>query len=197
MDASSSFADILAWRAAERRRLIQRRLALDPDTRRDRAAGIAEGLTRLIGTPRGRIIGVYWPVRGEPDLRPWSAAILRSGGRCALPVVVEKNAPLVFRIWSPDAPMARDAWNIPVPAGGEEVVPDILLAPVAGFDRACFRLGYGGGFFDRTLAVLSPRPLVIGVGHAAAEIATIHPLPHDIPMDAIVTERETIRRSAA
>jgi 5-formyltetrahydrofolate cyclo-ligase len=80
-------------------------------------------------------------------------------------------------------------WNIPVPAEGEGIVPDVVIAPIVGFDRACYRLGYGGGFFDRTLAALPVRPRVFGVGYAYAEMETILPQSHDIAMDAIVTER--------
>jgi 5-formyltetrahydrofolate cyclo-ligase len=185
----------MTWRAMERRRLISDRLSLDVAIRHALADGITTRLSELIGRPANRVISGYWPFRGEPDLRSWMRGIEVHGGMCALPVVVEKDAPLRFRIWRSDMPLGRDQWNIPIPAEGDFVTPDIALAPVAGFDRACYRLGYGGGFFDRTLAVLSPRPMVIGIGHAAAEIATIHPLPHDIPMDVIVTERETIRRA--
>lgn len=84
--------------------------------------------------------------------------------------------------------MARGFWNIPVPANGIAVLPDIVVSPVVGFDPACYRLGYGGGFYDRTLATMAPKRLVIGVGFAMSSVATIHPLPHDIPMDLIVTE---------
>lgn len=79
-------------------------------------------------------------------------------------------------------------WNIPVPADGIDVLPDIVVSPVVGFDPACYRLGYGGGFYDRTLAAMARRPLVIGVGFAMLAVTTIHPLPHDIPMQFIVTE---------
>ena len=92
--------------------------------------------------------------------------------------------------------MERGFWNIPVPVAGPEVAPDILLAPVVGFDDAGYRLGHGGGYFDRTLAAREPRPRAIGVGLASARLATIHPQPHDIPMQAIVTEAE-VRPGAA
>lgn len=96
---------------------------------------------------------------------------------------------LVFRRWWPGATMLSGVWNIPVPAEGIDVMPDVVVSPVVGFDPACYRLGYGGGFYDRTLAAMARQPRVIGVGFALAAIATIHPLPHDIPMQAIVTER--------
>ena len=84
--------------------------------------------------------------------------------------------------------MTPGIWNIPTPADGAIVVPDVVLAPVLGFDEACYRLGNGGGYFDRTLAVLKPRPLVIGVGYERLRIRTIYPQPHDVAMNVIVTE---------
>ena len=85
--------------------------------------------------------------------------------------------------------MERGFWGILVPSEASEVIPDIALAPVVGWDRAGYRLGYGGGYFDRTLAALSPRPLVVGIGLQSARVATIYPQPHDIPMDVILTEK--------
>ena len=104
-----------------------------------------------------------------------------------LPVVVAEGQPLAFREWRPDCRWERGVWNIPNPVGTDEVVPDILIAPVVGYDRRLFRLGHGGGFFDRTLAALPSRPIFIGVGHPVAAIATIYPQPHDIPMDMVLT----------
>ena len=92
--------------------------------------------------------------------------------------------------------MVQGFWKIPVPADGPDVVPDVILAPVVGWDAAGFRLGYGGGYFDRTLAALAPRPLAIGVGLHAAQLATIFPQPHDIAMDVILTESGTQTRTS-
>src|SRR5690606_24922582 len=102
------------------------------------------------------------------------------------PVVVEKARPLVFRAYRPGDRLEKGVWNIPIPADGDPVIPDIVIAPLVGVDVRNYRLGYGGGFFDRTLAALPKRPLVIGVGYEMQRIATIHPQPHDIPMDRIV-----------
>ena len=110
------------------------------------------------------------------------------GGRSALPVVVERGKPLVFRPWSPGEPLARGVWNIPVPTTTEEVVPNVVIVPVVGFDRACYRLGYGGGFFDRTFATMKNSPLKLGVGYPQQALLTIHPQPNDIPMDMVITE---------
>ena len=180
--------DVARWRKAERARLIEARLAIPADERADMAARIAAGLDRAIGDFCGRTFSLYWPFRGEPDLRSWMSAAISRGGRAALPVVVEKARPLVFRVYAPGDRLEKGVWNIPVPADGAPVVPDIVIAPLVGVDPDNYRLGYGGGFFDRTLAALPRKPLVIGVGYEMQRIATIYPQAHDVPMDLIVTE---------
>jgi 5-formyltetrahydrofolate cyclo-ligase len=197
MPSSPLHLEILAWRKVERRRLIDARLAIGAEVRRRYSTEIAEQLSEFIGVLSGRTVSAYWPFRGEPDLRPWIQGLTDLGARFALPVVVEKNLPLIFRIWQRGQRLVPGIWNIPVPADGVEVIPDIIIAPVVGFDSANYRLGYGGGFFDRTLAALPSRPVVIGVGYAQAAIASVYPLPHDIPMDVIVTERGPIAPSAS
>ncbi len=189
-NTSPDRAGIMRWRKDERARLIEARLAVPAARRAEMAAAIGAGLDALIGDPAGRLLSFYWPFRGEPDLRGWAASFVARGGRTALPVVVEKAAPLVFREWKQGEPLEKGVWNIPIPASGPAVVPDIAIAPLVGFDRERYRLGYGGGFFDRTLASLRTKPMVIGIGYAASELSTIHPLPHDVAMDAIVTESE-------
>ncbi|MGO9004682.1 MAG: 5-formyltetrahydrofolate cyclo-ligase [Beijerinckiaceae bacterium] len=184
--------DVIRWRKAKREQLIGERLAIDASTRIDHSKRIAERLDEAIGDLSGITVSAYWPFRGEPDLRSWLEDAQSRGGRAALPVVVAKAALLVFRLWRRGDRLERDAWNMPVPAEGEEVIPDVVIVPVVGFDRAGFRLGYGGGFFDRTLAALPKRRRVIGVGYAQADLATIYPQPHEIPMDLIITEREII-----
>ena len=181
-------AEIMRWRKAERARIIAARLALAPGERRWRSLAIARHLDALSGDVAGHVIAVYWPFRGEPNLRRWMEGLVARGATCALPVVIARQSPLVFRSWNPGEPMRGGIWNIPIPAAGAEVVPDIVVSPVVGFDPLCYRLGYGGGFYDRTLAAMATPPRVIGVGFALAAVATIHPLPHDIAMDAIVTE---------
>ncbi len=184
-------ADVLRWRKAERQWLIEQRLAVPPAARKAKSEVIAQRLDALLGDPAGRVVSAYFPFRGEPELRSWLESIALRGGRGALPVVVRKQAPMVFRGWRRGEALVPGVWNIPIPAAGEEVIPDVVIAPLVGFDRQGYRLGYGGGFFDRTLAALPRRPLVIGVGYASQEIATLYPLPHDIAMSAIVTEDET------
>ena len=184
----SDWTDVRRWRKAERERLINARLAVSADARTAMSARIADGLDALIGDIAGRMVSLYWPFRGEPDLRGWMAAINERGGRTALPVVIEKGQPLMFRAYKPGDRLEKGVWNIPIPAAGDPVLPDIVISPIVGIDPGKYRLGYGGGFFDRTLAAMPFRPLVIGVGYELQRIATIYPQPHDIPMSEVVTE---------
>lgn len=185
--------DVVRWRWAERARLRAERQALSVDARRDAGQALAVHVHDLLNTSfggaQGKVISAYWPIKGEPDLRDLLTALHGIGASVALPIVETKGGPLVFRRWTPATRMIRGDWNIPVPPPqAEELTPDIALAPLIGWDSACYRLGYGGGYFDRTLAALAPRPFTIGVGLEAARLATIYPQPHDIPLDVIVTE---------
>lgn len=188
--------DVAHWRRAARERLWGLRREVSASARAETARVLAGHLDALIarrvGDVAGRVISVYWPIRAELNLRPWMGTLHRRGARVALPVVERVAAPLVFRAWEPDTAMERGHWNIPVPPpSAPTLVPDIAVAPLVGWDGGGYRLGNGGGYFDRTLAVLSPRPFVVGVGIEAARLATIYPQPHDIAMDAIVTETGT------
>ncbi len=177
---------IARWRKTERERLIAERLAIPADARTERSGEIARQLDVLLSNVAGRIVSLYWPFRGEPDLRPWLASLVARGATPALPVVIEKAHPLVFRAYRPGDKLEKGVWNIPIPAADAPVIPDVVIAPLVGVDPQHYRLGYGGGFFDRTLAALPRKPLVIGVGYAMQRIPTIHPQPHDIPMDRII-----------
>lgn len=180
-------SEVAAWRKEERQRLIEQRLAMSADARAERTVAIAAGLDAVLGEVSGEIVSLYWPFRGEPDLRGWAGEVIAHGGRIALPVVMEKAAPLVFRLWQPGDRLVKGVWNIPVPAEGAPVLPGVVIAPLVGFDGGNYRLGYGGGFFDRTLAAMPRRPrMVVGIGYAESRLETIHPQPHDIPMDRIV-----------
>ncbi|WP_342587924.1 5-formyltetrahydrofolate cyclo-ligase [Rhizobium lusitanum] len=180
--------DIFAWRKVQRQRLIDERKALSLAQRKDYARLIAAYLDQIVTDVAGKHVSLFWPFLGEPDLRGWMAALTARGADCLLPVVIAKAKPLLFRSWKMDERLERGVWNIPVPAEGKEAVPDVVIAPLVGFDARSFRLGYGGGFFDRTLAALDRKPLIIGVGFESQRIETIHPLAHDIPMDVIITQ---------
>lgn len=184
----ADWSDVRRWRKAERERLIAARLAIPADVRTAMARRIAEGLDAAIGNVAGKMISLYWPFRGEPDLRGWMESVNACGGRTALPIVVEKGKPLIFRAYRHGDALERGVWNIPIPATGDPVVPDVVISPIVGIDPDRYRLGYGGGFFDRTLASLPRKPLVIGIGYEMQRIPTIYPQQHDIPMDVVVTE---------
>jgi 5,10-methenyltetrahydrofolate synthetase len=184
---------VARWRKVQRERLLAARMAMEPKLRTEQTAALQEQLN-LIVPADGRIVSLYWPIRGEPDLREWMREHCERGMRIALPVATVYGGPLEFREWRPGAKMARGLWKIPYPADGAEVQPAIVIAPLVGFDNQGFRLGYGGGFFDRTLARLTPRPVVIGVGHAGAALETIFPQPYDIGMDWILTNEALPQR---
>ncbi|GAB2180791.1 hypothetical protein DLREEDagrD3_10140 [Denitratisoma sp. agr-D3] len=127
-------------------------------------------------------------MRQEFDARPLAARLHSLGWDLALPVVAAPDSPLVFHRWGPDAAMVPGAYDIPVPAVAAPLVPDYLLVPLVAFDRHGYRLGYGGGYFDRTLAALSPAPVALGVGFELARVDSIYPEAHDRPLDYLVTE---------
>ena len=183
---------VLAWRRDMRERLIAARRAQDHAKRRQDDVKIAERLTAAIGAVDGLTVSLYWPFRAEPDLRAWAAGVADEGARLALPVVIEPRQPMVFRAWAPGDPLEKGVWNIPIPARDDRVTPDVLIAPVVGYDEGGYRLGYGGGYFDRTLASLPGGWRAFAVGYPLAALPTIHPLPHDVPFDAIVTPEATI-----
>lgn len=189
-----AWPEVRAWRRQERARLGALRAAVPLPQRRARDAIIAVHLRAAVPDLAGRHVGFYWPFRGEYDARPLARALHAEGARLALPVVAERGRPLLFRPWRPGVRLVPGIWDIPEPAEGDAVVPDTLLVPLLGFDRHCYRLGHGGGYYDRTLAAMPRRPLAIGIGFEAARLATIHPQPHDIPMDLVVTEQGLVHR---
>ncbi|MBI1417967.1 MAG: 5-formyltetrahydrofolate cyclo-ligase [Limimaricola sp.] len=185
--------DVARWRKAERERLLSERAALPVATREAAARAIAAHLDALLGDVTGKTISAYWPIKSELDLRPWLMSLNERGATACLPLVVEKSAPLRFRAWGAGTPMERGIWNIAVPASGDWLVPDILIAPVVGHDAGLYRLGYGGGYFDRTLAAIGASATAIGIGLASSRVATIFPQSHDVAMRAIVTEDGILR----
>lgn len=187
-------AEVRLWRREERRRLLTLRTGAAPALRREWGRRIEAGLRPVLRERPGITLGVYWPFQAEFDPRPLIDWLISEGSAVALPAVVEKKGPLEYRAWRPGEPLVNGVWNIPIPRKRDIVIPQAVLAPLVGFDRACYRLGFGGGYFDRTLAALTPRPLAIGVGFELSQIETIYPQPFDMPMDVVVTEAEIRRR---
>ena len=159
------------------RRTSDRRIAAQLD---ELLAGL--GISRL---------AFCWPHRAEPDLRGWVADWLRRDPRhaAALPVVVAPRRPMVFRQWTPTSTMVADRFGIPHPADGDAIHPELVLVPVNAFDRQGYRIGYGGGYFDRTLATLDPQAMVAGIAYQDAEVPSALPQDHDVPMHWVVTDR--------
>jgi 5-formyltetrahydrofolate cyclo-ligase len=178
--------DVMRWRKTERQRLLQLRNALSAERRARELATIETALERLLRRHRVNLLGAYWPMHGEPDLRAWLHRQADNGLALALPVILEENQPLRYSRWHPGDNMRRGTWGIAEPAKDAWVEPQVLLVPLLGFDRERHRLGYGGGYFDRSLAA-ETRPLAVGIGYRCAEIGTIYPLPHDVAMNYIVT----------
>jgi 5,10-methenyltetrahydrofolate synthetase len=133
-------------------------------------------------------IGFCIPVQGEFDPRALVTRLLGHGWTAAVPVVHHINSPMLFHPWTPETPMATDRHGIPIPANPPGPAPQIVLLPLVAFDAAGYRLGYGGGYFDRTLAASVPSPLTIGIGFELTRVASIFPQAHDQRLDFVVTE---------
>lgn len=174
-----------------RREMLARRAALSPTTHAVASARMVGHLLKALAPPK--IVAFCWPIRHEPDIRAVLAPWVAQGSLAALPVVSAPATPLAFRLWTAQTPMIEDRYGIPTPASGDFVQPDLILLPLNGFDAQGYRLGYGGGFFDRTLAALSPRPLVVGVGFEINRLDTIRPEIHDQRVDWIITENGAFR----
>jgi 5-formyltetrahydrofolate cyclo-ligase len=139
------------------------------------------------------VIGAYWPIKGEfnalPALYRWQEAALDGQyRRIGLPVIDKETKSLRFHAWYPGCPMAEDAYGIPKPKDTEEIMPTLLFVPCVGYGPHGVRLGYGGGFYDRTLAALTPRPFTVGLGFAFSYVPDLKPEAHDVPLDAMLTE---------
>ncbi|KMY85395.1 5-formyltetrahydrofolate cyclo-ligase [Candidatus Paraburkholderia calva] len=157
---------------------------------------LAARLREVIDSYEVSCVGVYWPVAGEFDARgvvaQWLAA--DASRTAALPVVVQPHAPMAFHAWHAQWPMKTGRYRIPVPEDEMVMVPELLLIPCVGFDDARFRLGYGGGYYDRTLAAwpVERKPVTIGIAFEAGNKCEALPREaHDMPLDAIVTEAAT------
>jgi len=175
-------------KATLRRQLQAERQALAD--RHQRAMQLQEVLRVWLVARHERSIGAYWPIKGEFDTLPalyrWSEA--EADRRIGLPVIDRETKQLRFHVWYPGCPMEEDAYGIPKPKDTEEFAPELLLVPCLGYGPRGVRLGYGGGFYDRTLAGLAPRPRTVGVGYAHGFIPWLEREPHDVPLDAILNE---------
>jgi len=163
-------------------------MALPAPTREAEAQRARERLVQEVDFSRFHTIGIFWPIRGEIDVRELARQHIARGGRIGLPVCVQRAAPVEFWNWQPGTGLKHDLWGIPIPAERDPVQPEALIVPLVGFDAAGYRLGYGGGYYDRTLAAAATKPFCVGLGYARFALQTIWPQPHDIPMDIIITD---------
>ncbi|WP_096671651.1 5-formyltetrahydrofolate cyclo-ligase [Polaromonas sp. AET17H-212] len=203
-----------------RRDLIEQRLNL-PD-RLQRADLLQRVMRIWLVGREDAVIGAYWPIKGEfdplPALYRWQEdAILsqesegnqgfalegraeaatenianRSPRKIGLPVVNKVHKTLTFHAWYPGCPMEEDAYGIPKPKGTEVIVPTLLFVPCVGYGPGGFRLGYGGGFYDRTLATLQPKPFTVGLGYSHGWLPDLAPEPHDVALDAILNDKGVV-----
>ena len=180
--------DVAAWRREMRARLIDARLGISAEEHERFSQTIENRIEGILGSLPPQILSAYWPFKAEVDLRPLMGRLQDTGWITALPSVVRRRSPLEFLEWTEGMEMDLGPYDIPVPRNRKIVRPTVVIAPLVAFDRNNYRLGYGSGFFDITLAALEPPPLTIGVGFEISGVETIHPLPTDIPLNLIVTE---------
>lgn len=184
----SPWPEIRDWRKARREEKLRARMAVGGPVRQAWTDAIDRQIRVLLAGRKPRAVGFYFPFKGEFDARPLVTDLIASGIVAALPEVVQPKTPLSFWRWTPDAEMEPGVYQIPVPKSRIPVEPDLLLVPLVGFDAAGYRLGYGGGYYDRTLAAMARKPFALGIGFELSRLPTLHAQPHDIPMNAIVTE---------
>ena len=190
--------DKLTDRQSKRKALIEERLNL-PD-RLQRADMLQRVMRIWLFGRTDEVIGAYWPIKGEfdplPALHRWKedGELLDSPQprRIGLPVVDKVNKTLTFHAWYPGCPMEEDAYGIPKPKDTEIVVPTLLFVPCVGYGPGGFRLGYGGGFYDRTLATLLPKPVTVGLGYTNGWLPDMEAEPHDVPLDALLNDNGVV-----
>jgi len=181
--------ELVEWRKSVRKELLARRTEIDEAKREQWNEAITQSVLACFPFLGTMTVGFYWPYMGEPDGRFAVRHFRKQGAVAALPMVANKGEPLRFLEWWPGAPMRKGVFDIPFPSNTRQVHPRALLIAPVGFDAAGYRLGYGGGYYDRTLATMPLQPLKIALAFEVSRVGTIHPQPHDIPMDFIITER--------
>ncbi|MBI3441073.1 MAG: 5-formyltetrahydrofolate cyclo-ligase [Proteobacteria bacterium] len=177
---------------ALRRIFLERRAQIPPDIRKISADKACELFFEHIKVPAGAIVAGYWPIRAELDDLPILLELTRLKRRCALPHVAGEEVPLVFRAWHETTPLVPGMYGIQEPAVGASLKPDIILVPMAAFDVKGHRLGYGAGFYDRTLKAIRPL-LAIGLAYEEQLCGSLPVEENDVRMDMIITDRNVYR----
>lgn len=198
---TTTASDAVPRKALWRQQLVAERLHL-PD-RLARAEALQRVLRVWLVDRPDVVIGAYWPIKGEFDPLPalfrWQEAGMeadalnaRQKRRIGLPVINKIDRTLSFYTWYPGCPMEEDAYGIPKPKDTELIQPTLLFVPCVGYGPGGYRLGYGGGFYDRTLAQLQPRPFTAGLGYTHGFLSDLEPEPHDVPLDAILNDNGVV-----
>lgn len=177
-----------------RKRLIEIRAAMTD--RKERTEVLQQVMRIWLVGRKDLVIGAYWPIKGEydplPALHRWKEdgeLLERSQPRrIGLPVVDKIKKTMKFHAWYPGCPMEEDAFGIPKPKDTEVIVPTLIFSPCVGYGPGGYRLGYGGGFYDRMMASLDPKPYVVGLGFGNCFVPDFEPEPHDVPLDAILND---------
>ena len=193
LQAHMDATDLMQARKSLRQSLLLQRKTIAPVLRAGWDAQLMQNLVHWCTQERAhsliRSLAVYWPIQGEPDLRAAYPQLSEMGIQLALPWVSGKQMPLRFLAWQDGDDMVSDEFGIPLPAQREHlVIPDVILVPCVGFNQAGYRLGYGGGFYDRTLAIM-PEAIPVGIAYQCASTDFL-PGRHDIPMRLILTEAQ-------
>lgn len=189
----------IASRKAAARVDAQPRRAAAADAAPDAAAASAAHVLEWVGAANGLTISAYLPIGDELDPRPAMAALREAGARICVPVIEGKARPLSFRLWTHEARLAPGPFGVPVPENTPTVTPDLVIAPLLAFDATCHRLGYGGGFYDRTLEALrAVRPLrAAGFAYAAQQVDAVPREATDARLDAVITEKGALSPEVA
>ena len=179
------------------KKLLRRQLQAERQSmveRHQRAVHLQEVLRVFLLTRSESSIGAYWPIKGEFDALPalyrWTEG--EAFRNIGLPVIDRDTKQLRFHVWYPGCPMEEDAYGIPKPKDTEPIHPTLLFVPCVGYGPGGYRLGYGGGFYDRTLATLQPRPTTVGLGYTHGYLDEFEPEAHDLPLDAILNDNGVV-----
>lgn len=184
-----SDATIEEAKAALRAAAHKRRAAFHPSLRSEAAAAATRHFFDAVPVAKNEVVAGYWPIRDEMDVKSVIAKLMDAGQPVCLPVVIGDEQPLELRMWQDGAPLYEAGYGTLAPADdAPRAEPDVILMPLLGFDKKGTRLGYGGGYYDRTLASLSKRPRLIGFAFTLQEVDHIPREAHDVPLDVIVTE---------
>lgn len=180
---------IEAAKAALRVRAHAQRAAMPQASRAEAARAAALHFFEGVALSPGAIVACYWRIRDEMDCQPILVRLMDREQPVCLPVVLGDEQTLELRLWEQGAALYPSGFGTLAPAELAPVVePDIILMPLLGFDSRGTRLGYGGGYYDRTLAAMNKAPMLVGLAFASQEIDAIPHEAHDVPLDAVVTE---------